>query len=165
MVILGIDLGIAEMGWGVVQTQKSRGKNKKRRIKYVNHGVIKTLPTDPLSERLWTIKSEIERLLTGYDVEEVAVERIVFNINRKTAIIVAKVHGAVLVAAGKCRVPTYEYNALKAKRLLTGYGRADKKLVQLELKKKFRLKKYPTPVHAADALAIACCHIMKDDEA
>ena len=182
MIILGIDPGIADLGWGIIEkskatpakrgvTAKGRSKDqrlkrgaRKWRLKYVAHGVIKTSSGEPTANRLWEIKSVIDRLLGEYSVDEMAVERIVFNINRRTAIIVAKAHGAVLVAAGKRNIPTYEYNALTAKRLVTGDGRADKKTVQLGVKRKLRLKKHPTPVHGADALAMALCHILNDSE-
>lgn len=162
MIILGIDPGTAEMGWGVIESQKSKIKNRNVGVKYVGHGVIKTPSTDSQGDRLSSLKEEIVRLVGEYKVGEVAAEKIFFNINKKTAISVSQALGVVHLAAAEVSVPIYEYNALEAKRLLTGYGRADKKVVQIEVKKRLRLKKHPTPVHASDALAIALCHVCKN---
>lgn len=171
MVILGIDPGTAKMGWGIVKKQQIKGKDKKKHsrgskvsIKHIDHGMIKTPSTDPKGKRLASLKQGVGQLLKEYKVDEVVAEKIFFNINKKSAISVSQALGVVHLAAAELNIPVYEYNALEAKRLITGYGRADKKVVQKELKKKLRLKKHPTPVHVADALAVAYCHILKDNE-
>ena len=161
MIILGIDPGTAQMGWGIVEKKKAAGKSQKDRIKYVNHGMIKTSSKELLSKRLLIIKRGVEELVNENKVEEIVIERVFFNVNKRSAISVAQSYGVILLLAGERDIPVYEYNALEAKLLLAGHGRADKKLVQLALKKKLRLKKHPTPVHSADALAIAVCHIEK----
>jgi len=86
---------------------------------------------------------------------------VVFNVNVASAISVAQACGVILLLAGERDLPVYEYNALEAKLIVAGHGRADKKLVQQAIKKLLRLKEHPTPVHAADALAIAICHLEK----
>jgi len=161
MIILGIDPGTAQMGWGIVEKQEAKEKGKPGRIKHVEHGLIKTPSKEHLSKRLLSIKRGVEELVDEHGVSEIVVERVFFNVNKRSAISVAQSYGVILLLAGERDIPIYEYNALEAKLHLTGHGRADKKLVQLALKKKFRLKKHPTPVHAADALAIAVCHIEK----
>lgn len=175
MIVLGIDPGTAKMGWGIVRKVSAKGgsafggKSSKSKVQspgaqYVAHGLIKTPSADSRGRRLSCLRCEVERLLKEHEVAEVAVEKIFFNINKKTAISVSQALGIVHLAAADMGIPVFEYNALAVKRLLTGYGRADKKVVQLEIKKRLRLKKHPTPVHAADALAVALCHILKNYE-
>ena len=161
MIILGIDPGTAQMGWGIVKRQKAKGKRQKVKVKYIDHGSIKTSPKEPLSRRLLVIKRGVEKLVDEYNISEIIIERVVFNVNKKSAISVAQSYGVILLLAGERNLPVYEYNSLEAKLCVAGHGRADKKVVQQALKKRFRLKKHPTPVHAADALAIALCHIEK----
>jgi crossover junction endodeoxyribonuclease RuvC len=160
MVILGIDPGTAKMGWGIL---RNSGSGKRRKIHYVSHGVIETPSTHSRGRRLSSLRREVASLIKKYQVEEVAAEKIFFNINKKTAIKVSQALGVVHLAAAEKKIPITEYNALRAKLLLTGHGRADKKVVQKEVKKRLGLKKPPTPVHAADALAIALCHLLESD--
>ena len=123
--------------------------------------MIKTSSEDPLSKRLVIIKRGVEKLVDEHDVEEIVIERVVFNVNKRSAISVAQSYGVIMLLAGERDLPVYEYNALEAKLYVAGHGRADKKVVQLAIKKQLHLKEHPTPVHAADALAIALCHIIK----
>lgn len=159
MIILGIDPGTAEMGWGIVESKKFQPKTGLPR--YVAHGMIKTPSTETLAKRLVIIKRGVEEIVDAHAVEEIVIERVVFNVNVASAISVAQSYGVVLLLAGERDLPVYEYNALEAKLILAGHGRADKKLVQQAIKKRLRLKEHPTPVHAADALAIALCHLEK----
>jgi crossover junction endodeoxyribonuclease RuvC len=165
MITLGIDPGTAEMGWGVVESKKSKVKNKKWETKYRDHGMIKTSSEEPLARRLVTIKRGVEDLVEKHRVEEIVIERVVFNVNVASAISVAQSYGVILLLAGERDLPVYEYNALEAKLVVAGHGRADKKLVQQAVKKRLHLKEHPTPVHAADALAIAICHLEKGKSA
>ncbi|PJC22478.1 crossover junction endodeoxyribonuclease RuvC [candidate division WWE3 bacterium CG_4_9_14_0_2_um_filter_48_10] len=164
MIILGIDPGTAKMGWGIIQYQKSQpkaGPPRAEKIKHLGHGLIKTPSSDSIGKRLAVLKEEVEHLLKEHKVDEVVVEKIFFNINKRSAISVGQALGIVHLAAAEFDIPVYEYNSLEVKLLLAGYGRADKKVVQKEMKRRLRLKKHPTPVHAADALAAAFCHILK----
>ncbi len=161
MIVLGIDPGTAKMGWGVVESQAAENK-KKNVVRYVDHGMIETPATDPLPQRLLTIRDEVGKLMSDYEVGEVVIERVVFNVNKRSAISVAQAYGAVMVAAAELEIPVHEYNSLEVKLSVAGYGRADKKSVQQQVKCKLCLKKCPTPNHAADALAVALCHILKD---
>ena len=161
MITLGIDPGTAEMGWGVIESQKSKVKSKKWETKYRDHGMIKTSSEDPLSKRLVLINRGVAELVERYAVDEIVIERVVFNVNVASAISVAQSYGVILLLAGERDLPVYEYNSLEAKLIVAGHGRADKKLVQQAVKKILRLKEHPTPVHAADALAIALCHLEK----
>ncbi len=161
MIVLGIDPGTAAMGWGIIERRKAKGKGREISTKYVGHGAIKTPSTDSLSKRLVTIKRGVERLVKEYGVEEIVIERVVFNANKRSAISVAQAYGVILLLAGEKNLPVHEYNALEAKLVMTGHGRSDKKVVQQEIRKRLHLKETPTPVHAADALAIALCHVEK----
>jgi len=157
MIVLGIDPGTAKMGWGIVKKQKAG-------VKYIDHGLIKTPSTDSRGRRLLSLRQEVEQLLKEHEVDEVVVEKIFFNINKRSAISVGQALGIVHLAAAELDIPVYEYNALEVKLFIAGHGRADKKVVQKEMKKRLRLKKHPTPVHASDALATALCHILKNNE-
>ncbi|KKW05285.1 MAG: Crossover junction endodeoxyribonuclease RuvC [candidate division CPR1 bacterium GW2011_GWC1_49_13] len=159
MITLGIDPGTAQMGWGIVERKEVAGKKPK--VLYVSHGMITTPSTDPLSKRLVVIRDGVADLVSANGVDEIVIERVVFNVNKKSAISVAQAYGVVMLLAGERDLPVYEYNALEAKLHLTGHGRAEKKDVQSSLKTLFKMEKHPTPVHAADALAIALCHIAK----
>lgn len=172
MIILGIDPGTAEMGWGIIERRTVNRKQRTVRtepavsrepsaVRYVSHGMIKTPPNEPLSKRLVTIKREVEHLVKEYGVEEIVIERVVFNVNKRSAISVAQAYGVILLLAGERNLPVHEYNALEVKLVIAGDGRADKKVVQKAIKKHLRLKEQPTPVHATDALAIALCHVEK----
>ncbi|MEX0888126.1 MAG: crossover junction endodeoxyribonuclease RuvC [Patescibacteria group bacterium] len=162
MITLGIDPGTAEMGWGIVEEQRSKVSAKGgSAIKYHSHGMIKTPSDQPLSKRLVTIRRGVEELVDAHKVDEIVIERVVFNFNVASAISVAQSYGVILLLAGERDLPVYEYNSLEAKLIVAGHGRADKKLVQQAIKKRLRLKEHPTPVHAADALAIAICHLEK----
>jgi crossover junction endodeoxyribonuclease RuvC len=163
MITLGIDPGTAEMGWGIIRKIKTpRSKDKKSGLEYIAHGMIKTPSSEPLSKRLVTIKRGVEELVDAHAVEEIVIERVVFNVNVASAISVAQAYGVILLLAGERDLPVYEYNSLEAKLVVAGHGRADKKLVQQAIKKMLRLKEHPTPVHSADALAIAICHLERE---
>lgn len=173
MIVLGIDPGTAKMGWGIIKKQKTnlsarakrgegcRSRKGKISIKYIDHGTIKTPSADPKGRRLVSIKQKVDHLIREYEIDEIAAEKIFFNINKRSAISVSQALGIVHLVAAEQDIPVYEYNALEVKLLLAGYGRADKKIVQTKIKRRLRLKKHPTPVHAADALAVALCHILK----
>uniref|UniRef100_A0A831Z0U1 Crossover junction endodeoxyribonuclease RuvC n=1 Tax=candidate division WWE3 bacterium TaxID=2053526 RepID=A0A831Z0U1_UNCKA len=164
MIILGIDPGTAEMGWGVIRKIKDpSSKIKNGRIEYIDHGMIKTPSGEALSKRLVTIKRGVEGLVEAHAVDEIVIERVVFNVNAASAISVAQSYGVILLLAGERDLPVHEYNALEAKLIVAGHGRADKKLVQESIRKILRLKEYQIPVHAADALAIAICHVEKSN--
>ncbi len=167
MIVLGIDPGTAMMGWGIVK-EGGRKKGEKRTprkppILHVEHGIIRTKPDDPKGERLTILKGKVGRLLREYKVDAVVAEKIFFNINKRSAISVSQALGIVHLAASEVNLPVYEYNALEVKLSIAGYGRADKKTVQKLMQKKLGMKKHPTPFHAADALAVAYYHLLKND--
>jgi len=154
-IILGIDPGKAETGWGVVKASTPRrGRNK---MEYIDCGTVRTSKDLPDTERLRLIFNEISSLIRQYKPQVMAVETLYFFKNRKTAIGVAQCRGVVLLAGGRKKVPVQDFTPLQAKMAVTGYGRASKKQVQEMVKKLLKMEELPKPSHAADALAMAIC--------
>lgn len=152
MIILGIDPGIATIGFGVVETSKS---NKYRLLKY---GVIETAAHTPLSERLDIIYSDVNELISAVRPDCVSIEELFFNTNITTGISVAHGRGVILLACHRAGVHIYEYTPLQVKNAVVGYGRANKKQVMDMVKRLCGLSDVPKPDDAADAVALALCH-------
>lgn len=154
MIILGIDPGTATTGYGVVKKQS-------RDIQCVAYGSIETSKTKSASSRLVAIEKELQKILVKYKPNAVAVERLYFFKNLKTALPVSEARGVILLAIAKKNLPLFELTPLQAKMAITGYGRAEKKQVQRMVKEILRLKEIPKPDDASDALAmaIACAQI------
>lgn len=164
MKILGIDPGTATTGWAVVEEKKlsaslyetSRvGKNPR----LIACGCVNTEKYKTDAERLVEIGTDIKKLLKKYKPDEVAIEDLFFFKNLKTAITVAQARGVILYEIKRSRVPIQNYTPLQVKQALTGYGRAEKKQIQLMVKNILKLKSSPKPDDAADAVAIAICHL------
>ncbi len=151
MIILGLDPGIATVGYGVVKFEK----NKFTSIQY---GVIKTAAGLPLSTRLVEIAADVETILDMFKPDAVAVEELFFNTNITTGIQVAHGRGVLLLECAKKGVPLFEYTPSQVKQAVVGYGRAEKRQVMEMTKLLLGLEKIPRPDDAADALAIAICH-------
>ena len=152
MRILGIDPGTAATGWAVVEE-----KSKNQQL--VACGCINTSKIKSDAERLVEIGRDIKILLKKYKPGEVAVEDIFFFKNLKTAIAVAQALGVILYELKKNKLPIHNYTPLQVKQALTGYGRADKRQIQIMVKNILKLKRIPRPDDAADAVAIAICHL------
>ena len=151
MIILGIDPGIATVGFGVISVAGHRQS-------LVRCGVIRTAAGNRLAARLKQIYDDISELLEVYKPDAIAVEELFFNTNLKTGISVAHGRG-VLILAGEVRsIPMFEYTPLQVKQTVAGYGRADKKQVMEMVRRLLSLEDMPRPDDAADALAIAICH-------
>lgn len=151
MRILGIDPGVAIVGFGVVDTDK--GKNR-----LVKCGVITTPAHTPLSSRLNSIYLDLMELIETFRPEAIAIEELFFNTNITTGISVAQARGVILLACYQSGVPVYEYTPLQVKQAVCGYGRAEKKQVMDMVKRILNLQDVPRPDDAADAVAIALCH-------
>ena len=151
MIILGIDPGVATIGFGVLKAQ--RGKNT-----LLQYGVITTPPGIPLSNRLLQISNDMEELIYTFHPDEMAVEELFFTKNITTGIAVAHGRGVILLAAEKLGVPIFEYTPMQVKQAVVGYGGAEKKQVMLMTQRLLGMKEIPRPDDAADALAIAICH-------
>ena len=151
MVILGIDPGVATIGFGVLRAE--RGKNT-----LLQYGVITTPAGIPLSQRLVQIDRDMEQLIRQFKPDEMAVEELFFSKNITTGIAVAHGRGIILLAAEKLGVPVFEYTPMQVKQAVVGYGAAQKRQVMLMTQRLLGMKEVPKPDDAADALAIAICH-------
>ena len=152
MRILGIDPGLATVGWGVIDVE--RGKPK-----VVSYGVILTPKDKKLPDRLSIIEEDIKLVIDKYKPDEIALEELFFNTNITTGINVAQARGVILLTAVKaCGGKLFEYTPLQIKQALTGYGRAEKRQIQEMTKTFLGLSKVPKPDDAADALAVALTH-------
>lgn len=151
MTILGLDPGVATVGFGIITSDKYSQQ-------LVQHGVITTAAGLPLSNRLGRIYRDTLELIEKFRPDAMAVEELFFNTNLKTGIAVSHGRGALLLAGENSGTSIYEYTPLQVKQAVTGYGRADKKQVMEMVKRLLNMKTLPKPDDAADALAIALCH-------
>ncbi len=149
-IILGIDPGIADMGFGVIEKEGYK-------LKALDYGSIKTKSKLSDEVRLSQIKEELDKIFKKYKPDCVAVEKLFFCNNAKTAIAVGQARGVAMLCAGQNCLDVKEYTPLQVKIALTGYGKADKKQIQQMTKVVLNLKEIPKPDDAADALAIAVC--------
>ena len=151
MIIMGIDPGIAIVGYGVIEYAGHKAT-------CIDYGAVTTKAHTPLADRLKRVSEGLELLLDRYRPGAVAVEELFFNNNAKTAIAVGQGRGVCLLCAAKRDIPVFEYTPLQVKQAVAGYGRADKQQVQNMVKMLLGLKAIPRPDDAADALAMAICH-------
>lgn len=151
MVVLGIDPGLATLGWGVL-------KNDRGRFETIDYGVVLTPKEESLPVRLAMLEEGVNKLIDKYHPNEIALEELFFNNNITTGINVAQARGVILLTCVKKCGRLYEYTPLQIKQALTGYGRADKKQMQIMVKTLLRLDNIPKPDDAADALAVALTH-------
>ena len=151
MLVLGIDPGIANTGWGIVDFAGQR-------FQPVCYGVINTDPDDKLEHRIAVIAESVSQIAQKYDVKQISMEDIFFAKNEASAIGVAKVIGAITYSAYRLDVPVAMFTPLQIKIAITGYGKAEKKQVQEMCRILLNLDKIPRPDHAADALAAAVCY-------
>ena len=151
MVILGIDPGLAIVGFGVIE----KGKFS---TEVLDYGVITTPKEDTLPVRLEKIYKGMCALIDQYKPEHVAIEELFFNTNTTTGIAVAEARGVIILACIHKGLRLFEYTPLQIKQALTSNGRADKQQVQFMVKAILKLKSIPRPDDAADGLAAALCH-------
>lgn len=152
MIILGIDPGIATLGYGVVD------KDRNGNCHAIDYGVVLTPKEETLPVRLAILEEGVNRVIDRFSPEEIAMEELFFSKNITTGIAVAHARGVTMLACVKKCGRLYEYTPMQIKQALTGYGRADKKQIQQVVTSLLRLKSVPRPDDAADALAIALCH-------
>lgn len=151
MRILGIDPGVATIGFGVIEAQRQKNT-------LVRYGVISTPAGLPLSRRLTQIYADMQELIHTFQPDEMAVEELFFNTNLTTGIAVAHGRGVILLAAEQLGVPIFEYTPMQVKQSVVGYGKAAKQQVMLMTQKLLGMENIPRPDDAADALALAICH-------
>ncbi len=151
MIILGIDPGLAIVGWGVISYHGSR-------FETLGYGSIQTPAGMPTEQRLCSIYDSLKEIIEKYKPDQMAVEELFFNTNQTTGIRVAEARGVILLCATRLGIPTFEYTPLQVKQSVVGYGRAEKKQVITMVTMMLNLKAPPKPDDTADALAIAVCH-------
>ena len=151
VIILGIDPGLANTGWGVIE---QRGA-KKRALAY---GCVNTMPTEHVLTRLEHIYDEMLKIIERYKPIEVGIESIFFGANAKSALSTGQASGAVMIAAAKSSLSVSEYSPTQIKQVMVGQGRAEKQQVLSLVKAMLGLDHEPSPDHASDALAVALCH-------
>jgi crossover junction endodeoxyribonuclease RuvC len=149
--ILGIDPGIARMGYGVVALQGNR-------MRALDYGTLTTEAHEPPEQRLAVMFEKVKKVLKKVKPEAVAMEELFFSRNAKTAIAVGQARGVALLACGLAGLPVFEYRPMEVKQAVTGYGAADKGQVQKMVKVLLGLTVVPKPDDTADALAIAITH-------
>ncbi len=152
MLILGIDPGTATTGYGLVEYRGGREI-------LVDYGTIRTPSAMEMALRLCAINKGMNQLLQEFNPDAVVIEELFFHKNTKTAITVAQSRGVILMTAAAAGYPIAEYTPLQVKQAVVGYGKAEKKQVQLMVQQLLAMKELPKPDDAADALAIAICHI------
>ena len=149
--ILGLDPGIAIVGWGVIDSENFK-------YKPIAYDSIMTAAGLPVEDRLSMIYTELSEIMEKYRPEVMAVEELFWNTNQKTGIVVAEARGVILLCAKQHGIPIVEYTPLQVKQAVVGYGRAEKKQVITMVTALLKLEKPPKPDDTADALALAVCH-------
>ena len=153
MLVIGIDPGTAITGYGLV---KDTGDG---RLTMVDYGVIETASTLPMTERLLILHQQLKHVLQLHRPDSGAVEKLFFQRNVRTAISVGQARGVALLALAEADFPVAEYSPPEVKQAVTGYGGADKNQVQQMVRALLNLEEIPKPDDAADALAVAICHL------
>lgn len=153
LIVLGIDPGTATTGFGLV------GEDETGEVYLVRYGTVQTPAHTPMPVRLQQLYDEMSALLREAAPAAVAVEELFFNRNVSTALTVGQARGVVLLAAAQAGLPVYEYKPAEVKQALVGYGRADKHQMQEMVRLMLGLPDIPRPDDAADAVAVAICHL------
>lgn len=152
MKTLGIDPGTAITGYGVLDSENGS-------VRMVEYGCIRTSSKELADKRLAQIYLDLKKIISKHKPQHVAVEKLFFNSNAKTAMAVGQARGVSLLAASEQGIPVSEYTPLEVKLAVTGYGKAEKIQMQKMVKTLLKLEEIPTPDDAADALAVALCHV------
>ncbi len=153
MRVLGLDPGLALTGYGIVEPHPRGG------YRALTYGVVRTPARAPLPERLVRLYDAVRRLIATYQPDAAAVERLFAQRNVRSVMSVGQARGVVLLALGQAGVPVAEYTPTQVKAALTGYGAAQKAQMQRMVQLLLGLAEEPRPDDAADALAVALCHI------
>jgi len=151
MFVLGIDPGLSVTGYAVLSDEA--------RPRAVAAGALRTDPGDPVEVRLAELFRDVEQVIVEFDPTEVAIEQIFVNRNLQTATSVGRASGVILLAAARAGLPVHEYTPSAVKMAVVGVGNAAKTQVQAVVARRLGLGEAPRPADAADALAIALCHV------
>jgi crossover junction endodeoxyribonuclease RuvC len=152
VIVLGIDPGLASTGYGIVARRRGR-------IVALDGGVIETAAGLPIEQRLTDVYARVRALLAEHNPDAMALEELYFGQNVRTAFAVGHARGVLMLAAGEHGVPCTSYTPQKVKSSVCGHGRAPKEQVARMVQTLLHLPELPTPDHAADALAVAMCHV------
>ena len=152
MIILGLDPGLAILGYGVIEVLPGK------KMRAVDYGCVYTEAQTPLPDRLMKISDGIGQLFDVFKPDAVAMEELFFAKNVKTGIMVAQARGVALEGCARRTRELYEYTPLQVKQAVVGYGKAEKRQVMELTRNILGLRKIPRPDDAADALALAVCH-------
>jgi len=163
VIIFGVDPGTATTGYGIIRTSGDNGETK---LELLGYDCISTPKEQEMPMRLYSIQRELSGLLKQHKPDCIIVEQLFFGINSRTAMTVGQARGVVLSTAASYRIPVFEYQGLHVKLTLTGSGKADKKQIQKWVMKYLGKRKLAKPSKgyiddAADALAVAICHLIK----
>ncbi len=149
-IIIGIDPGIADTGFGVIRVTRSK-------LECIEYGTIKTKASLTLSKRLKELNIKLDKLIKTHQPKIVSVEQLFFCKNVKTALIVGQARGVILMTIEQNNIPLIEFTPLQIKQAVSSFGQADKGQVQRMVKMILNLSELPKPDDAADALAAAIC--------
>ena len=150
---MGIDCGTECTGFGVAEASDSR------RLQFVTAGAIRLAKKDPLPKRLAHIFEVLRGIIEEHRPDVIAIEEVFYSVNPKSALKLGQVRGVAMLATAYCGVPMAEYSPLAIKSSVVGYGHAEKHQVQQMVMQLLKLDAPPEPEDAADALAIAICHL------
>jgi len=153
MLVLGIDPGTAITGYGLVRRVAGR------QVALVDYGVVRTPSNRPMAERLKQLFHDLSDVIETSQPDEVAVEELFFSRNVTTALTVGQARGVAMLAAAEAGLPVHEYKPKEVKQAVVGYGNASKEQVQEMVRILLGIDEVPRPDDAADAVAVAICHI------
>lgn len=156
MFVLGIDPGVSRCGYGLVSRAADHHGGT---LRAVAAGVLQTPVDDPLPDRLAQLAADLRSLIADLRPDAVVVERVFFQVNARTAMSVGQASGLALVAASEARCRVAQYTSNEVKQAVAGYGNATKDQVQRMVQVLLALPDLPRPPDAADALALAICHL------
>ena len=151
MNILGIDPGLTQTGYGIIQVTGTQ-------TTMVDYGIIKPNAKESLPQRLITIFNDVAEIIEKYTPSVMAIEDIFYGKNIRSTLMLGHARGAALLAAAQQKIPIYEYSPRKVNQALTGNGNAHKQQVQFMVKSVLQLADIPQPQDASDALALCLCH-------
>ena len=152
MIIIGIDPGLVKTGYGIISIRNNKPE-------LVDFGIISPDSNDTVPNRIFTIFTDVQKLITEFSPSIFSVEDIFYSRNFKSSMLLGQARAAAVLAAAKYKIPIFEYSAKKVKQSVTGNGNADKTQVQYMIMKILNIKNKSMPLDASDALGIALCHI------
>ncbi len=154
MRILGIDPGTVVMGYGVVEAEEDK-------VSLVNFGVLKRSPRSPIGERLSYFYNELLQVISCYQPDVMAVEQPFMARNVRSALAIGRAQAVAILAAASKKIPTYEYTPAQIKQRVANYGASSKEQIQEMVRLQLGMAQVPQPNDAADALAVALCHLQE----